>query len=217
MLDQDEQSALEQSSRAVQTTVSAHLAAITSPAALIHFISNLQTGIDKVTQQAQTNGAELACKPGCSHCCHAPVKALAPEVFKIAREIKKLDPESMLAITERLSDYLQQQSSSGMQWQTRPPCPFLQNNLCSIYAIRPAVCRRAHSLKLDPCATSAPEIPQQLEIVLGAEALLQGTAAAYESRGLDAGYYDFCGALLLVLNDTSAEVRWLGGEAVFER
>lgn len=217
MLDQDEQSALEQSSRAVQTVASAHLAAATSPAAIIRFISNLQTGIDKVTQQAQANEAELACKAGCSYCCHAPVKVLAPEVFKIAREIQKLDPESVLAIIERLSHYLQQQNPTALTWQTRPSCPFLQNNLCSIYAIRPAVCRRAHSLTLDPCANSAPEIPQQLDIVLGAEALLQGTAAAYAGQGMDAGYYDFCWALLLVLNDATAEVRWLGGEAVFER
>lgn len=215
MLDKDEQSALEQSSRAVQTLVSTHLSAATSPAAVIHFISNLQTGIDKVTQQALVNGVELACKAGCSHCCHAQVKVLAPEVFQIAREIKKLTPESLLAITERLTHYLQQQSSQAMQWQTRPPCPFLQNNLCSIYAIRPAVCRRGHSLQLDPCANSAPKIPQQLEIVLGAEALLRGTTAAYENQGLDAGYYDFAKALLLVLNDDSVEVRWLGGEVVF--
>lgn len=216
MLDQDEQSALEQSSRAVQTVASAHLAAATSPAAIIRFISNLQTGIDKVTQQAQANEAELACKAGCSYCCHAPVKVLAPEVFKIAREIQKLDPESVLTVTERLSDYLQQQNPTTLTWQTRPPCPFLQNNLCSIYAIRPAICRRAHSLALEPCANSAPEIPQQLEIVLGAEALLQGTAAAYAGQGMDAGYYDFGRALLLVLTDADAEERWLSGMKVFK-
>lgn len=212
LLNEEERLALKQSAQAVQTAVSGHLAKAQSAGQVVYFINHLQTGIDRLVQQAQS--AAIACQPGCSHCCHAEVKVLAPEVFAIAREIHNLPAPMVDKIKQRLAEHANQDRKASA-WNQRPACPFLENHLCTIYAIRPAVCRRAHSLDKDACASSNPEIPQQLGLSLGAEALLHGTASAYENQGLDAGYYYFSRALLLVLSDVGAEERWLAGEKVF--
>lgn len=213
-LSAEEELALRQSCQAVEASVTGHLQQIKNRAEVIHFIRHLQLGVERLSEQAQAQGASIACKAGCSYCCHAEVKALAPEIFAIAKAIQQLPTVEIDSIKQRLADHANQQPKAST-WNQRPACPFLVEGLCSIYAIRPAVCRRAHSLDKDACASSQPEIPQVLGLSLGAEALLYGTASAYQNQGLDASYYDFSRALLLVLNDAGAEERWLAGEKVF--
>lgn len=213
-LSAEEELALKQSCEAVEASVTGHLRRMENRVDVIHFIRHLQFGVERLSEQAQAQGASIACKAGCSYCCHAEVKVLAPEVFASAKAIRQLPVAEINSIKQRLVDHANQNPESST-WNLRPACPFLADGLCSIYAIRPAVCRRAHSLDKDACASSNPEIPQQLGLSLGAEALLHGTASAYENQGFDAGYYDFSRALLLVLRDASAEQRWLAGERVF--
>ncbi len=181
----------------------------------ITFVRNLQNGIDQVVSAAINQGVELACKVGCNHCCSARVEAIAPEVFRIARDIASRPAEEINAHIERLRVY-DAMPSAVAPWQRRTPCPFLIDDLCSIYAVRPGVCRKAHSLDVAKCVENAPEIPQSLNIVLGAEALLKGTADAYREIGLQAAAHALGPAVLIALSDPAAESRWLSGEAVFE-
>ena len=181
----------------------------------ITFVRNLQNGIDQVVSTAIDQGAQLACKPGCSYCCSARVEALAPEVFRITREIASRPSQEINALIERLQTYAAR-PNDGVSWGQRTPCPFLVDHLCSIYEVRPGVCRKAHSLDVKPCEASSPEIPQSLNIVLGAEALLKGTSEAYREIGLQAAGHDLGRAVLIALSDPTAESRWLRGEAVFD-
>lgn len=181
----------------------------------ISFVRNLQSGIDQVVTSSINQGVELACKAGCNHCCSARVEAIEPEVFRIAREIASRPPEEIKALIERLRAYVTMPSDVA-PWKRRTPCPFLVDNLCSIYEVRPGVCRKAHSLDVAKCAANAPEIPQSLNIVLGAEALLKGTSDAYREIGLHASGHDLGQAVLIALSDSTVESRWQSGEAVFE-
>ena len=83
--------------------------------------------------------------------------------------------------------------------------------------MRPANCRKAHSLDVTQCATHGPKIPQRLDVLLKAEALCKGSADAYAHIGLAAGGHELGQALLLALTDPGAEARWMNGEAVFDR
>ena len=103
-----------------------------------------------------------------------------------------------------------------MPWNHRKSCPFLKDRLCSIYQVRPAACRKAHSADVSQCEAHAPVIPQNLEIALNAEALLRGTSGAYRQRGFDASAHELVRAVLLALLDPSAQARWYNGEQVFE-
>jgi hypothetical protein len=73
----------------------------------------------------------VACKKGCSYCCHMPVVVSQVEAEYIAKQtgikaatIQPKNPEDIV------------------EWVDRDkPCPFLRNDMCSIYAFRPMNCR----------------------------------------------------------------------------
>ena len=214
-LSPEETAAFLQSADKVREAAVRHLSDKCGSPLAITFVRNLQTGIDQVVSAAINQGVALACKVGCNYCCSARVEAIAPEVFRIAREIAARPAEEINAHIERLRDYVAMPSAVA-PWQQRRPCPFLIDDLCSIYEVRPGVCRKAHSLDVAKCAANAPEIPQSLNIVLGAEALLKGTADAYREIGLHATGHALGPAVLIALTDSTAESHWLRGEAVFD-
>lgn len=69
-----------------------------------------------------------ACRPGCSHCCHIPVKISENE----AREMGKAIGRKPVPV-----ELHSELSFSGYE----SPCPFLTDDRCSVYEARPAVCR----------------------------------------------------------------------------
>ena len=72
---------------------------------------------------------------------------------------------------------------------------------CSIYPVRPAACRKAHSLSAPHCAEQSPTIPQNLRLLVDAEALMAGTALAYRDQPLPASAHELNAAVLAALND----------------
>jgi hypothetical protein len=83
--------------------------------ALYDFMDKLAAHIHKITP----------CAKGCSNCCHFNV-----------------------SISELEADYIAQEAKINLTKDRLPqdfhgqPCPFLKNNACSIYSVRPFVCRR---------------------------------------------------------------------------
>lgn len=65
------------------------------------------------------------CKKGCSHCCHIPVSVSELEVEYIEKSLK-----------------IKRKAFSAYDITQNKPCPFLKDNGCSIYNVRPFVCRR---------------------------------------------------------------------------
>lgn len=82
-------------------------------------------------------GPHAACKSGCAHCCHIPVKITQAEAIHIGRKVGRTPlPASRLPPEPQIQGY-------------ESPCPFLVDNACSIYAHRPAVCRSHLNLDKD--------------------------------------------------------------------
>jgi Fe-S-cluster containining protein len=216
MLSPDEQAAYLQAAANVREAAVAHLAADRSRPVAIAFVSNLQRGVDKVMDTAANAGSNFACKSGCSHCCNVQVHALEPEVFRIAGALRKLGPVVQEGLLEKLRQHAAMVRGLTLQ-DHRIPCPFLVDRLCSIYSIRPAVCRKAHSLDVEACRTAGATIPQDLATLMKAEAMIQGTAEAYSALGMPAAGHELGQAVLVALSDPTAEARWQGGASVFYR
>lgn len=191
-----------------------HLRAARDVYQTIHFIAHLQTAVDGVTQAAAARGVKSDCRAGCSHCCSAPVEALPAEVFAVARALQGQGAEEHTRLIARLQHHAQL-TQEGAHIDRTVDCPFLEDQLCSIYALRPATCRKAHSLDVRQCRKLGADIPQDLDTVLRADALSNGTADAYRELGLQATGHAFAPAVLRALADASIESRWLAGEAVF--
>lgn len=99
--------------------------------------------------------AEMAsCRKGCSHCCKQAVAITAIEAHRIGTFIGRppfpVKHRSLLAMVSRITATQEQYKSV--------PCPFLKDDECSVYPVRPLVCRTHFSLgepKL--CDTTDPE------------------------------------------------------------
>lgn len=214
MLSPEEQAKFSRAAEKVRLAAIDALAADRGAAAALRFISNVQRGVDRVLQSALADGLKIDCKAGCDHCCSKRVEALDPEVFRIAAELGKRPPATLAVQIGRLRQHVAAVQESTAQTRSTP-CPLLEGGMCSVYALRPAVCRKAHSLDVRQCATPGADIPQSLDLLLKAEALCKGSAGAYAHIGLAAAGRELGQALLLALTDPSAEVRWMNGEDVF--
>jgi Fe-S-cluster containining protein len=212
MLSHDEQAALLLSIGRVRRAAASGLAALlpagadADPGPAIGFIVHLHRGLDDVARRAADTGPVPECQAGCAHCCRVRVEATDPEVLRIARALRELPAAQHAACVAALRGH-----AAGQD------CGFLVAGHCSIYALRPAACRKAHSLSAQQCAAQAPQIPQNLKLLLDAEALMAGTAQAYGDLQLAATPHELNAAVLAALDDPAAELRWRRGEPVFSR
>lgn len=85
---------------------------------------------------ASATAPHAACKSGCSHCCHIPVAI--PKL-----EARALAKASGRALNEHPHD--RDVEIEGYNY----PCPFLVDNQCSVYEVRPAICRTYFNLDQD--------------------------------------------------------------------
>ena len=100
---------------------------------------------DAVAPLAHDLAQEAVCRKGCSHCCHIAVAINQAEADLIARKtgIKAAKPENrVLEGREKFAD--------AVPFGYEHPCPFLVDNQCSIYDVRPLACRAYFNLDTSP-------------------------------------------------------------------
>lgn len=212
MLTDDERSAFLHSIARVRQRAAQALRQSQGADDTVAFIAQLHRGLDTVAEQARTTGPQPACQAGCAHCCHLRVEATEPEVFHIAQHLRAQPAE---ALADALSA-LQRHVTTAALNPTNPArqaCSFLVDDRCSIYPVRPAACRKAHSLSAPHCAEQSRTIPQNLRLLVDAEALMAGTALAYRGQPLPASAHELNAAVLAALKDPTAQARWYQGDA----
>lgn len=199
--------------------VAGQLALAQTAAEVLQHVVHLHRSVDAVAQQAAGRGVAVACAAGCAHCCRLRVEASMPEVLLIAQTVQQRSAAEQEALIRRLQARIAVEdaplaasaaSLSSLLPLPQQDCAFLAHQRCSIYAVRPAVCRKAHSLSLASCQHGATVIPQDLALLLDSEALIKGVAHAYAQWQLDAAPRELSRAVLAVLQDASAEQRWYG-------
>jgi hypothetical protein len=108
----------------------------------------------------------ISCRKGCAACCRMLVPVSAPEAFALQEYVEELPKDRRTLLLNRLSDTKERLKREGL-WDrladvaeaTRPvpdeeldpinqsyyalriPCPYLEDEMCSIYEARPAACR----------------------------------------------------------------------------
>jgi Fe-S-cluster containining protein len=134
-------------------------------------VAALHEGMDAAAAMradgARRLGRPLACAPGCCACCEEPVMVFLPEALAIARWLDRPEQagaragflaahpawraragDGIDALGERFAgdpgEYLR---AYGEQWRRRALCAFNAGGLCSVYPVRPLVCRNAHAVE----------------------------------------------------------------------
>ena len=117
-------------------------------------------------RKAIAAGETISCKKGCAACCRMLVPVSAPEAFavrdmigrmpagrrqatvtKVAAARARLERAGLLARLTEIAETGRQLTDEEMEpinrdyYALRMPCPFLENEACSIYEDRPAACR----------------------------------------------------------------------------
>lgn len=169
-----------------------------------------------------TRPSSLACKRGCSHCCHRPVSTSAPTALWIASTLRRTSTKDEFAnALARIAALDEKTHGLPFSPSSRPPlpCAFLVDDACSIYAIRPFVCRAWNSADEDACRRALKEEAVEMRFDLfqrttfsGAE---KGMHAALRARGLDPVDLEFTAAIRVAMENADASERWLAGEPVF--
>lgn len=92
-----------------------------------------------------------ACTQGCNHCCHRGTVIFKHEAERLAQ----VTGRKMAEVGIRT----EQQMHLDNARHFNSPCPFLVDNVCSVYKHRPMSCRLTHALNEngDACATGEGE------------------------------------------------------------
>ena len=103
-----------------------------------------------------------SCRKGCHYCCYDPIYADILEAEYIKIHLKHLSPSSFTVITEEWRKWFDKYSRLDLHRNdvltreqfmeqkrvltlNKVKCPFLINNECSIYEVRPVLCRTFYS------------------------------------------------------------------------
>jgi Fe-S-cluster containining protein len=171
-------------------------------------------------------GAPIACKSGCSFCCHLRVTVGPHEAIALFRHLKSEIPAVLAQeITQRVLANADQiaQMTEAQHLATNVKCAFLVDGRCSAYRARPMACALHHSLDVDPCedlyenpADHSLGIRKLQVIEQTMAATHAGTRQALEGLGLSNERMELHTAVAAVLRDQSLIARWRSGRPLLK-
>lgn len=141
--------------------------------------------------------AHIACRAGCGSCCVVNVSVLFPEAVAIVDYLQRCPPTSARARQEERLDALFRDSrwlDDEERLFLRRPCAFLDTaGACTIYPVRPLLCRAVTSTDPEACrqaiafAALGETRPVQMNLFQKSlmEAAYAGLGRALETAGLD--------------------------------
>jgi Fe-S-cluster containining protein len=200
-----------------------------------HFGTSILSVFNEVLDFAETiietlevsgESPEISCQSGCSFCCYSQVKIIPIEVLSIYSFIRSsYDAQEISNLQTRLSDI--QGLTCGKTFEEiyaikkQLPCIFLSDKKCSIYSMRPSICRSWNSLDSNACGTAFNSDDHNLEIesspgrnyVFGAvRELFQGLS---NEKYLQADKLQMYTALSDCFNNSDPLVNWAMGDKIF--
>jgi Fe-S-cluster containining protein len=169
----------------------------------------------------------LACRAGCTWCCHFSVDVRAVEVFGILDFV-----ERTFTAEDKARVYAQIRANSAAltnldefeRMRRNVSCPFLREGRCSIYTVRPQTCRNYHATSAAGCQQSY-EDPDNLDIdpefaplvFQAGGAHVDAITAAMREAGYDTNVYEMNSALDAALSEPGARERFEAKSSPFMR
>ena len=172
------------------------------------------------------HGVSVACRSGCSYCCHLRVHVQPYEAFHLAGWLRRhFDATRMGAVVGRLRANAARTRALGEEARKRTnlACALLgDDGACIAYEARPAQCRRCHSTTVDPCETfHANPAMDQIEsgmhpaVSHNADVIITQARQGARAAGLDDESVDMNLALLEALENPKSLRRWKDGKKAF--
>ena len=197
---------------------------------IVTLAAGAQALAEELIQEAKrrTHAPPVACRAGCPWCCHLTVTTTVPEVIQISEYLKAAAGERAAGglHIDTIDEYAECVRGLTLQQRAirRLRCPIQDPDTayCSLWPIRPLLCRSWTSADLSKCRQAfyeptrdirAPVLRVQRDI---AQAIGAGIVAGSKAAGLEGGAVYLVDALQIALAEPDAGSRWLAGEPVFE-
>jgi Fe-S-cluster containining protein len=141
--------------------------------------------MSSLSRQAQAEGRQISCKAGCGACCRQAVPISEAEALSLAELVSALPEERRTSVRARFEAALIRLKEAGLFEKLRAlpdfssredrqsfgleyfnldiPCPFLENESCSIHPDRPLSCREY--LVTSPAVSCRSLGPQRIALV----------------------------------------------------
>ena len=210
--------------RSEQRAVSERLRTSPTPRAIEEAVEEAAVLVERLVADLHGPAApSVACRAGCSWCCHVRVRISPLEALTIARHVRdRLGPDELATLLERLTvlEDRTRTMSREERANTRLPCAFLVDDRCSIHEVRPVRCRGWTSYDAEACRellhTGRGEVETDAVRWEVASAIADGLDGAPRDLDLEAGPVELTAAVRAALVDPSAAERWLAGERVLD-
>lgn len=165
---------------------------------------------------------KIACKSGCSFCCSSHITIMPQEAFNICLHLaRNYSTDAFTEIAEQCYSAAKELENTTLKKYAETyfsPCPFLIDNECSIYEVRPIVCRNWISSDVEICKQSYASknkvtVPQNSLIMVQKDLIYAGQAAYLSEYNINGQICSFLPLLGEVMADFEGMYsRWLDGE-----
>lgn len=169
----------------------------------------------------------LACRSGCTWCCHFSVDVRAVEAFSILDYVERTLPAEEKARVHaeiRTNSTTLKDMDDMERMRHNIKCPFLSQGRCSIYEARPQTCRNYHATDVAGCQASF-EDPDNFEIdpefapmvYQSGVAHVDAFTRAMREAGYDTSVYELNCALATALSEPDARQRFESKKTPFKQ
>jgi Fe-S-cluster containining protein len=150
----------------------------------------------------------LDCQKGCTYCCCKPgVLVTLPEFLRILESVEStVEDDGRRSLVDRARRYATQLEGRRFDDPTNEaiPCPLLADGICTVYEVRPLVCRGYNSTDVNACraagddaSVSVPIFAVLKDVTDGATV---GVSQGLQRRGESGALIDLGTALHLALS-----------------
>ncbi|SMF16163.1 YkgJ family cysteine cluster protein [Desulfovibrio gilichinskyi] len=167
---------------------------------------------------------KIACVSGCSYCCYSHITVSPQEAFSIALHLaENFDAGVLEEIVAACAKESENFHCAGLQEFSKKyfgKCPFLKDNKCLIYEVRPIACRNWISHDLKACSASFKSensiaVPQNAMIMIQKDLIFAGQHTYLANLGINGHIASLLPLMQQILLDYEGTyARWLAGETL---
>ncbi|WP_432738206.1 YkgJ family cysteine cluster protein [Maridesulfovibrio sp. FT414] len=174
--------------------------------------------------QSLDSGFRVACGAGCSYCCSSHITLMPQEAFRIglylARNCTVDVFEDLAERCLQIEAELDRTTLEDFVGNYFRPCPFLVEDKCSIYEVRPILARNWISTDVEACiksynARNKITVPQNALIMIQKDLIYAGQAAYLADYGINGQICSFLPLMARIMTDFEGTYAgWLAGETL---